>query len=303
MSVVLYELHAWTATITLNRPAKLNALNDTVIRELLAALTSARDDPNVRTVVLRGAGRCFSVGQDLSGEDTAETVPPDPRTRPYLADLWRGEQVRRERLEWLFRYPKDTIAQVHGFCLGLACDLAMVCHTIVCAEDAVFGDPSIRSGYAPLNPLWVWKIGYRKACELLLTGATVSGREAQRLGLATIAVPAADLEAEVARTAELTAKQQGIAGRDGHAIGYGPMPLGGTARRAMVWDAAGLATAWDFATYVRFLSSIQRRGFGPGEFHFFEARERLGLKGALAERDAPFRALLGPEQEDGSAAL
>lgn len=299
MPTVLYECRGSIAYITLNRPAKLNAINDTLWRELLAALTTARDDAAVRAVVLRGAGRCFSCGQDLSGEDTAETVPPDPRSRPFLADLWRSEQLRRERLEWLFRYPKDTIAQVHGYCLGLACDLAMMCQTLVCAEDAVFGDPSIRAGYAPLQPLWLWKIGYRKACELLLTGTTISGREAARLGLATIAVPVANLEAEVARTAELVAKQQGIAGRDGHAVGYGPLPLGGMARRAIVWDAAGLATAWDFVTYVRFLSSIQRRGFAPGEFQFFEARERLGLTGALAERDAPFRALLDQSLLEG----
>lgn len=292
MPTVLYERRGRIAYITLHRSAKLNAINDTMWRELLAALTVARDDQEVRTVVLRGAGRAFSVGQDLSGEDTAETVPPDPRTRPFLADVWRGEQLRRERLEWFFRYPKDTIAQVHGYCLALACDLAMMCQTVVCADDAVFGDPSIRAGYAPQQPLWLWKIGYRKACELLLTGATISGREAQRLGLATISVPAEDLASEVERTAELVARQQGIAGRDGHAVGYGPMPLGGTARRGIVWDAAGLATAWDFASYLRFLSAVQRRGFAPGEYHFFEARDRLGLRGAIAERDAPFRALL-----------
>ncbi|MBI4505199.1 MAG: enoyl-CoA hydratase/isomerase family protein, partial [Chloroflexi bacterium] len=261
MPTVLYERHGRTAYVTLNRPDKLNAINDTLWRELLAALTTARDDAEVRAVVLRGAGRCFSVGQDLSGEDTAESVPPDPRTRAFLADLWRGEQLRRERLEWLFRYPKDTIAQVHGYCLGLAGDLAMMCQTLVCADDARFGDPSVRAGYAPMQPLWLWKVGYRKACELLLTGKVISGREAERLGLATIAVPAGELEAKVADTAGLIAKQQGIAGRDGHAVGYGPMPLGGTARRAMVWDAAGLATSWDFAAYVRFLSSVQRRGF------------------------------------------
>ncbi|MBI4505919.1 MAG: hypothetical protein HY691_10320, partial [Chloroflexi bacterium] len=67
-----------------------------------------------------------------------------------------------------------------------------------------------------------------------------------------------------------------------------------------VWDAAGLATSWDFAAYVRFLSSVQRRGFAPGEYRFFEARERLGLKGALAERDAPFGALLDPPDEGGA---
>jgi enoyl-CoA hydratase/carnithine racemase len=299
LSTVLYERRGGIAYVTLNRPAKLNAINDTMWRELLDALTEARDDAAVRTVVLRGAGRAFSVGQDLSGEDTVETVPPDPRTRPFLADVWRGEQLRRERLEWLFRYPKDTLAQVHGYCLALGCDLAMMCQTVVCADDAIFGDPSIRAGYAPQQPLWLWKIGYRKACELLLTGATITGREAQRLGLATISVPAEMLEAEAARTAELIAKQQGIAGRDGHAVGYGPMPLGGTARRAIVWDAAGLATAWDFAAYIRFLSSVQRRGFAPGEYQFFAARDQLGLAGALAARDEPFRALLEPAEERG----
>jgi enoyl-CoA hydratase len=290
-SAVLYERVERIAYITLNRPEKLNAIDDDLFRRLFAALETAREDTEVRTVVIRGAGRAFSVGQDLGGQGATEILPADPRTRPFEADLIQAELWRRERWEMLYRFPKNTIAAVHGYCLGAGCDIALLCHTLIAADDAVFGDPSIRLGYAPWNPLWTWRVGLRKAKELLLTGRYVDAQEAARLGLATYVVPRASLEAEVVTGAEVMARQQGIAGLDGVAIGYGAQPIGAMGRRGIVNDVQGLAAAWDFSSYCYFLSSIQRRGFEPGDFNFFEARDRLGTKQAIDERDRPYREL------------
>ncbi len=300
-SLARYERVGRTAYITLDRPERLNAIDDALFRDLFAALEQARDDSEIRTVILRGEGRAFSVGQDLSGQGTDELVPPDPRTRPFLRDLMLAEQRRRERWEYLYRYPKNTIAQVHGYCLGAGLDLAMMCHTLVAADDAVFGDPSIRLGYAPWNPLWTWKVGLRKAKELLLTGRYVDAQEAHEIGLVTVVVPRERLPAEVELAAEVMSKQQGIAGLDGVAIGYGVQPIGAMGRRGVVNDVQGLSAAWDFASYCFTLSTIQRRGLARGEHNFFQARGRAGLRRAIEERDRPYEELFPRPSGAGEA--
>lgn len=288
---VVYEKSDNVARITLNRPEKLNAINDALFGDLETALEEASRDWDVRVVIIKGAGRAFSVGQDLSGVGTAEVVPPDPRTRPYLRDLWWSEQRRRRRWEAIYGHAKMLLAQVHGYCLGAGCDLAMMCHSSIAAEDAIFGDPSVRMGYASANPLWTWRVGIRKARELLLTGKYIDGKEAYRIGLVTMVVPRDQLEEEVERTAQLLCRHQGIAGRDGVSIGF--MELhGGSPFRRITMDLAGLAAAWGFTSNIFALSAIQRRGFRPDEFNFYEARDRMGLKGALRERDTPFEELV-----------
>ncbi len=93
---VLYEKQGRLGFVTLNRPAKLNALNDAVLEAFDAALEEARLDDAVSLVVIRGAGRAFSIGQDLSGAGTRRTVPPDPRHKPYLSEIFADELRRRQ---------------------------------------------------------------------------------------------------------------------------------------------------------------------------------------------------------------
>ena len=280
---ILYRKDGDQATITLNRPDKLNAINDTMFLEMHQALQEAEADKEVKLVVYEGAGKSFSVGADLSGQDTALVMPADPRTRPYLNDIFQAVLKRRKTLEAIYDSPKMTLARVHGYCLGLALDIAMMCETAVVAEDAVLGDPSVRMGYATANPLWTWKVGPRRTKELLLTGRYVSGVEAQRMGLVTIVCPAHRLEEETKIAAEGMIHRGGMGGYDSYMYSK-------VFNRA-TWDAAGLAAAWTMTSGLHGLSTIQRRGFRPDEFDFWKVKDGAGMKGAIRERDARVRRL------------
>lgn len=141
------------------------------------------------------------------------------------------------RLQRLFYYPKNLLAQVHGYCLGLGCDIMMMCHFAIAAEDAVFGDPSVRMGYATANPLWTWRVGPKKARELLLTGRYVDAREALRIGLVTMVVPREKLEEEIDIACEtIQTGRTGIGGADFNA----PVRVYGVA----ALNAAGVGSAW-----------------------------------------------------------
>jgi len=182
------------ATIALNRPDKLNAINDALTEELMQTLQEIEATPEIQVVIIKGKGPSFSVGQDLSGVGTSEVMPPDPRGKPYESQFYEFSRRQLHRLRSLLDFPRFTMAQVHGYCLGAGCDLALCCQTIIASEDAVFGDPSIRMGLAPANPLWTWRIGLKKTKELLFTGKYIDGREAERIGLVMKAVPLKELQ-------------------------------------------------------------------------------------------------------------
>jgi enoyl-CoA hydratase len=272
---VVYEREGPVATIILNRPEKLNAINDVMIREIERAVTEAEEDEEVAYLVFRGAGRAFSVGQDLSGEGTDEVMPQDPRLKLPLTPIFRTEVRLAKRLRTILACSKRTVAFVHGYCLGLACDIMLMCNTVVAADDAIFGDPSIRMGYASANPLWIDRVGLNRAKDLLLTGRYIDCEEAFRIGLVTLVIPADQLEASLASVLD------GI-NRGSSAIAGADAMLAGSVLSAPSSDP------WGFSSGLRALSAIQRRGFAAGEFNFFEARDRAGMKGAIEERDAPY---------------
>ena len=291
LDTIRVEKEKNSGAIILNRPDKLNAINDTMLRELQQAFNWFQEDSNIRVVVIKGAGRAFSVGQDLSGINTSLVMPPDPRTKPYLSEL--HELALRNYQIWrsFFDFPRFTIAQVHGYCLGAGCDLAMMCQAVFATEDAILGDPSVRMGLAPTNPLWVWRIGVKKAKELLLASEYTTGKEAERIGLVTKAVPLERLEEEVQAAVELMGKFGTMGGYDEEA-GFEIF-----ARAA--WEAAGLGAAWRYTSSLRALSAAQRPGrsiIDRGEFNFYEARDKEGVKAAIRRRDAPYRdhEVLGP---------
>jgi enoyl-CoA hydratase len=186
---LLFDLSDGLARVTLNRPDKLNALNETVIAELGDAVTRIETDPAVRGVILTGSGqKAFVAGADIA-ELTAQT-PMEGKGRSLL-----GQQVFR-RLE---RCGKPVIAAVNGFALGGGCELAMACHIRIAAEHARFGQPEVKLGIGPgyggtarLPRL----VGKGRALELLLTGAMIDAAEAYRIGLVNRVVPADKLMAE-----------------------------------------------------------------------------------------------------------
>lgn len=288
---ILLEIKGKFATIALNRPEKLNAINDAMLKELEMALDEVRRDQDSLVVIIKGAGRAFSVGQDLSGVGTDEVMPPPPRQKAYLSDMFATTMHNNLRWQSIFEFHKHTVAQVHGYCLGAGLDLAMSCRAIIASEDAIFGDPSIRMGLASPNPLWTYRVGLKKAKELLLTGKYIDGKEAERIGLIMKAVPADKLEEEVNLAAETFAKSAGMGGFD---------------QTAEFWavdmanlDLGGLAAARRLAANIYTLSAIQRPGrsiIDRGEFNFYDVREKRGLKTAIEERDAPFREYFPPPQ-------
>ncbi|MEK7681953.1 MAG: enoyl-CoA hydratase/isomerase family protein [Chloroflexota bacterium] len=289
---VLYAAQDHVARITLNRPQRLNALDNVLWGELRQALEQAERDDDVRIVVLRGAGPSFCAGEDLGNEGTDEVSPWDPRRKPYLADLLAVEERRMNFWRYLFYYPKDTIAQVHGYCLGFGCNLQMCCGSAIATEDAVFGEPAARMGLAPSLPLWSWRVGPRRAKDLLLTGRYVDAAEAERIGLVTHVVPSGRIEEVVDSWCKALLTTGGLGSVEGRLGGLGgsdgSVGWMGTSRQAL--EASGLAEAWRLTAFMRYLSTIQRRGFAAGEFNFWQARDAKGVQGALRERDTPYRA-------------
>jgi len=183
---VRYEVEEGVGRITLDRPGKHNALNHALLDALDEALAAAESDRDVRVVVLAGEGPSFCAGYDLGG--SYYTTPPEPEGRWTLDNALitlRGIEARYQRL---WNLPKPTIARVHGHALAGGCYLQLLCDIAVAAEDANLGHPAVRMGGVSSMPLWQEILGPRIARYLLMTGRTVSGAEAARLGLVTLAV-------------------------------------------------------------------------------------------------------------------
>lgn len=183
---LLYECSEGVATVTINRPKALNALNEATLKELLRLFTTIKEDPAVKVVILTGAGEKAFV----AGADIAEMQPIDAVTGRQFALL--GHQLAAA-IETL---PKPVIAAVNGFALGGGCELALCCDIRLASETARFGQPEINLGVIPgfggtqrLPRL----IGKGRACELLLTGDMIDAAEAYRIGLANKLLPAAEL--------------------------------------------------------------------------------------------------------------
>jgi enoyl-CoA hydratase len=184
--LVLSERRGAVALLTLNRPDKLNAINEPMIRALDAALDAAEGDESVRAIVVAGNGRAFSAGFDL---DTGPAAgKPDP------ADVRRALENDFRIILRFWDSPKPTVAAVHGYCLGSSLELAVACDLTVAAEDCRFGEPEVKFGSGIVALLLPWLAGPKAAKYLLLTGDDrVSAAEAQAMGLVTRVVPAAAL--------------------------------------------------------------------------------------------------------------
>lgn len=258
LQTVNYQVNEGIGTITLNRPDKMNAFNGQMLADFAAALTQAEHDDSVRVVILKGAGRTFSAGYDIS---RGESTPHD-----------RNISEDRDRLQaaidqWLrvWDFPKPVIAQVHGYCMAGATMLAICCDITLVAEDAIIRWPALPIGGGLIGPMWTWLVGPKKAKEMsFIAGSEMSGAEAHSWGWANRAVPAADLEAQTLRMA--------------HQIARTPSDLLRLKKLAInrVMDAQGFRTTamfgaeWDaIAHYTKGASTM------TGKI------QELGLKGAI----------------------
>ena len=198
LETVNYAVENSVARIELNRPERLNAITTQLLADLRSAVLAANDDANARVIVLSGAGRAFCAGYDLDWGTKAEDATQramsgqwDP-VRDYIG---MSRNVRAFMSLWESRKP--VIAQVHGWCVGGGTDMALCSDLIFMAEDARIGYPPSRVWGTPTTCMWVYRLGLEHAKRLMLSGEALDGREAERLGLCSRAVPADRLAAEV----------------------------------------------------------------------------------------------------------
>jgi enoyl-CoA hydratase len=272
---ILYELAEQTATITLNRPERLNTIVPPMPDELRDAVERAGADEAVKVIVLRGAGRAFCAGFDFGQgfHHWDESLTTDGRWDPGKEMTFSTSQSLGAvpKMMSIWRTPKPVIAQVHGWCVGGGSDMALCADLIVASEDARIGTPYSRMWGCYLTGMWLYRLGLTRAKEYALTGCPLSGTEAVEIGLINAAVPFEALEQEVARrAAELAA-----------------IPVSQlTAMKLIVnqaYENMGLASTQMLGGI---LDGLMRNT--PAAHEFIELAEREGVGAAVARRDAPF---------------
>ena len=194
---------AGVARLTLQRPDVLNAVNLQMRDELWSAFEAFRDDPDARVLILRGAGRAFSAGADISEFGTTPSYVEARRAR-HERDLWG----------LLLHLPKPTIAAVHGYALGAGCEMSLLCDLRVASDDAQFGLPEVSLGYIPSaggTQTLPRTIPPGVALSMILSGDPVDANEAYRLGLVHRIVPRDQLDSAADAWARTLAQRSPLA--------------------------------------------------------------------------------------------
>jgi enoyl-CoA hydratase len=265
-STIQLETHDAVARLILNRPERLNALNQTMLDEIRDALDRAETDNAIRVLIVTGAGTAFSSGFDLKEQ---------MERRPTGIDTWRG--ILRKDFDTVMRFwhlSKPTIAAVNGHCLAGACELAMACDLTIAADTAVFGEPELKFGAGIVVMILPWLVGPKVAKEIILTGADrIPANEALRIGMVNRVVPAADLGATSLRLA------RHIAAIDPDLVKQTKRAINRTLETMGMGEALEEALAIDL--------EIEGRG-SPDKIRFMEIARTQGLRAALAWRDARF---------------
>jgi enoyl-CoA hydratase/carnithine racemase len=185
-STVLYHREGKTGIITLNRPERLNAINVTLLSDLMAQLDRARQDKETAATILTGAGRSFCAGEDLKETSAGKSF------ETWIEEADRLQEIQR----MIMRLGKPLIAAVRGYAVGGGCEFAMSCDIRVAAEDAQFGFPETGVGLTVTTAgtkLLTQLVGLGKAKEMILIGEFIDAREAARIGLVNRVVPTDEL--------------------------------------------------------------------------------------------------------------
>jgi enoyl-CoA hydratase len=291
---IIYRVAGRRATITLNRPERMNAIDRHMPREIADAVAAANEDNSVHAIVLAGAGKGFCGGYDLV--EFAERTPRQPPDRagaadnaakPWdpMADFYMMFQNTKDFMS-LWRSYKPTIARVHGPAVAGGSDIALCCDLIVMADEARIGYPPARVWGCPTTAMWVYRLGPERAKRMLFTGDLVYGQEALKLGLCLDSVPLAQLDT---RIDELVARIEGV-------------PRNQLMMQKLMINQAlenmGLQSTQMMATLF---DGITRNS--PEGVWFKEQAERSGFKEAVRKRDSgepiaegesrPFRSTFG----------
>jgi enoyl-CoA hydratase len=194
---ILVERRGRVGLVTLNRPEALNALNKATMEELVRAVTGMDADPAVGAVVVTGSAKAYAAGADIKEMQSKGYMDM------YAADWFRGwEDFTRLRI--------PVVAAVSGFALGGGCELAMMCDFIIAGDNAKFGQPEINLGVLPGmggSQRLTRAVGKSKAMDMILTGRFMDAEEAERAGLVSRVVPAADVVEEALKAAEIIASK------------------------------------------------------------------------------------------------
>lgn len=264
-----YAVDRRVATITLNRPERLNAIDDHMPSEIRRAVETAQADPAVHVIVLTGAGRSFCSGYDLK-EYAERPNAPYSQEMPWdpMLDF---EMMYRNTQDFmaLWRSHKPTIAKVRGHAVAGGSDIALSCDIVVMADDALIGYPPARVWGCPTTAMWVYRLGMEKAKRMLFTGDLVTGVEATEMGLVLESVPEADLDA---RVDALAARMAGV-------------PKNQLMMQKLMINQAiesmGLSQTQMFATVF---DGITRHS--PEGVWFKKRAEEVGFQQAVRERDS-----------------
>jgi enoyl-CoA hydratase len=268
---ILYAVADRIATITLNRPHRLNAIFDGMPGEIAAAVAMANADKAVHVIVVTGAGRAFCAGYDL--QESAEK--PRGETRGSQEMPWDPMvdfammNANTQNFMSLWRSHKPTIAKVRGFAVAGGSDIALCCDLVVMAEDARIGYPPARVWGVPSPGMWVYRIGAEKAKRMLLTGDLITGTEAKAMGLVIDAVPEPELDAAVAKLAKR------MSGVPRNQLMLNKLMINAA------FDNMGLATTQMLSTLF---DGIARHS--PEGVWFKDRAEEVGFKQAVKERDS-----------------
>ena len=269
MPTVLYEKKGRVAHIILNRPDRLNAINDEMPPEIERAVQRADSDPNVHVMILEGAGKAFCSGYDLTeyGEQNStssviQDMPWDP-IQDYQF-MWRNTQ----HFMALWRAMKPVICKVHGFAVAGGSDIALCADMTIMAEDAEIGYMPTRVWGTPTTAMWVQRLGPERAKRMLFTGDKINGVEAENMGLILKSVPKAKLNEEV----ELLAQRMAT------------VPINQLAMQKMLvnqaMETSGLMQTQKMATLFDGISRHSPEGIA-----FKKRVEKVGWKQAVEERD------------------
>ena len=271
-SSILYRVEDRLARITLNRPEKRNALNQTMRDEIVAALRAAERDDEVSIILIDAAGPSFCSGYDITPNGSGR--PADYVSRRWF-DSWTDQFTRSCMRDWLTIWDllKPVVAKVHGHCVAGGTELMSMCDIAFVAEDAVIGYPPMRGMTTPDVPYFPWKLTMARAKYLQLTGNSISGAQAAEWGWVVKSFPAADLEAETLR--ELRA----LATVSPDLLAANKLSLNQT------YEIMGFRAAISTAPQWHALSSQMR----PGAGEFGRISQEQGLRAALDWRDKAFR--------------
>ncbi len=270
MDSVLLSVADRVATITLNRPDRLNAIDDELPLRLRAAVEAADRDDAVHAIVLTGAGRAFCAGYDLKAFAEAPGDNAGTQSMPWDPTVdYRYMHENTECFMALFRCSKPTIAKVRGFAVAGGSDIALCCDLVVMAEDAKIGYPPARVWGVPTTSMWVYRLGPEQAKRMLFTGDLVDGREAKAMGLVLDAVPEAELDAHVDALARRIA-----------AVPKNQLMMTKLLVNQSI-EALGLANTQRFATLF---DGIARHS--PEGLWFKQRAEAAGFATAVRERDS-----------------